>query len=199
MGKNGFEIKRKIFHINVGIIGLLLLTYNIITPLYIFIILIFVIFLGFLSLKIKNPLFLFVLDNFERESYKQKFPGRALIFGIAGSLLVLELFSKDIALASITILIFADPISHLVGKYFGKTKSPLNKEKNIEGHISAALISSLLAVFFVPFYLAFLGALTAMLFELLTIKIQDINIDDNLLIPLTAGTAMFLIVKFFLF
>jgi len=193
---NNLEIKRKILHILIGIIGIFLLIYDIINSFIIFIILILGIFLSILSLKIQIPLISWFLNTFERQQDKNELPGRGIIFAVAGSLLVLQLFQKNIALASISILTFSDPVSYLIGKIFGKTKSILNKSKNIEGNIAAALIGSLLAMFFVPFYLAAIGSLTAMLFELLTIKIQDIKIDDNLIIPLVAGTIMFLTTKF---
>ncbi|MFA5174190.1 MAG: hypothetical protein WC438_03335 [Candidatus Pacearchaeota archaeon] len=191
--KNGFlEIKRKLLHIILGIIGLFLLIFNIVTPFIIFIILITGIFVSLLSIKFKIPIISFFLNNFDRHKDKIKLPGRGIIFAVAGSLLVLELFPRDIALASISILIFADPISHLIGRFLGKTKSLINNNKNIEGNIAGALVSSLIAMFFVPFCYAIAGALTAMLFELLVIKIQDIQLDDNLIIPLSAGTIMYL-------
>ena len=138
----------------------------------------------------------FFLDNFETDRDKAQFPGRGFILAIVGSLLALQLFERNIALASITILTFADPISHLVGSIFGKTKSFFDKRKNIEGHIAGALISSLIAMFFVSPALAIAGSLAAMTFESIIIEIQKIELDDNLLIPLVAGTTMFLIVRF---
>lgn len=194
---DSLELKRKILHILIGIGALVLLINNLITPLIIFILLIICVFLSLLSLKFKIPIVSFFLDNFERINEKRKkLPGRGFLFAIAGSLLALQLFEKNIALASIIILTFADPISHLIGKFLGKTRSFLDKRKNIEGHIAGAIISALFAMFFVPPILAFSGALAAMLFEAIIIEIQKIKLDDNLIIPLAAGTAMFLIVKF---
>jgi dolichol kinase len=176
--------------------ALLLLIYNIITPLIIFIILTIGIFVSLLSLRIKIPIISWFLDNFERNKDKNRLPGRGIIFAVAGSLLALQLFERNIALASIMILTFSDSTSLLIGKYFGKTKSVLNQNKNIEGTIAGILISSIFACFFVPFYLAFVGSLIVGIFELLTIRIQNIKIDDNLIIPLAAGTAMSLILRF---
>ncbi len=193
---NHQELGRKIVHMLIGIAALLLLINNIVTPLIIFIILIMGVLCSLLSLKFRIPILSFFLDNFERPEEKDKLPGRGIIFAVVGSLLALQLFERNIALASITILVFADPISHLIGKLFGKTKSFLDKTKNIEGHIAGALISSLFAMFFVHPALAFAGALSAMLFEAIIIEIQKIKLDDNLIIPLAAGTAMFLIVEF---
>lgn len=188
-----FEIKRKILHILTGTAILILLVYNLINSLVIFILLIIGILLSLLSLKIRIPIISWFLDKFERKKDYEYLPGRALIFAVAGTLLALKLFPKDIALASIAILTFADPVSHLIGKFFGKTKSFLDERKNIEGHIAGALISSIIAMFFVHPILAISGALTAMLFESLIIEIQKIQLDDNLIIPLAAGTIMLLL------
>jgi dolichol kinase len=193
---NHLELKRKIAHILFGIFGLFLLTYNLMTSFQLFLILVVGLFVSLLSLKIRVPLISWFLDNFERDKDKNRLPGRGIIFVVVGSLLALQLFEKNIALASITILVFADPVSHLIGKVFGKTKSPFNETKNIEGHIAGAIISSLMAMFFVHPVLAFSGAIIAMLFESLIIEIQKIQLDDNLIIPLAAGTAMFLIKRF---
>lgn len=193
---NSLELKRKILHILIGITALFLIIYSIVTPFIIFIILIMGILTSLLSLKFKIPIISFFLDNFERQEDRNKLPGRGIIFAVVGSLLALQLFERNIALASIIILIFADPISHLVGKLFGKTRSFLDKRKNIEGHLAGAVISSLLAMFFVHPILAIAGSLAAMLFESIIIEIQKIELDDNLIIPLAAGTAMFLIVRF---
>jgi len=193
---NHAELGRKIVHMLIGIVALLLLINNIITPLIIFIILIIGTLCSLLSLKYRIPIISFFLDNFERPEEKTKLPGVGIILAVVGSLLALQLFERNIALASITILTFADPISHLIGKLFGRTKSFLDKKKNIEGHIAGTIIGSLFAMFFVHPILAFSGALAAMLFEAIIIEIQKVQLDDNLIIPLAAGTAMFLIVEF---
>jgi len=192
-GKEIQEIGRKILHIMIGSAALLLIVYNIITPLIIFILLAISILLSLLSLYYELPIVNFFLSNFERNRDKHQIPGKGFLFAAAGTLLALQLFDRDIALASMIILIFADPISYLVGKYFGKTKSLLDRRKNIEGNIAGFLVSSILALFFVDPVLAISGSLIAMLFESLVIEIQKIELDDNLIIPLAAGTTMFLI------
>lgn len=190
------ELRREILHILIGIAALLLILFKIINPLIIFIILCIAIVLSLISLKINVPIISWFLDNFEREKDKNQLPGRGFLFAVAGTLLALQLFPQNIALASIIILIFADPTSHIVGKLFGKTNHFFDKKKNIEGHLSGFIVSSILASFFVPIALAIAGSLTAMLFESIIIEIQKIQLDDNLMIPLTAGTVMFLIIRF---
>lgn len=190
-------LKRKILHLLLGILGLFLLIYNLISELQIFIILAVGVLISLLSIKFKIPGISFFLDNFE-EKQPGQLPARAVIFAVVGALLTLQLFPRDIALASLSILAFADPISHLVGRILGKTQHFLDSKKNIEGHIAGALISSLVAMFFVSPLLAFAGSLAAMLFESMIIEIQKIKLDDNLIIPLAAGTTMFLLVRFLL-
>ena len=189
------ELKRKVMHVLVGITGLFILIYTPITPFIIFMILVIGVLVSFLSLKVKIPVIWFFLNNFERDEDLKKLPGRGIIFAVVGSLLALKLFPEDIALASIAILTFADPISYLVGK-LGNTKSFIDNRKNIEGNIAGFLISSLIAMFFVHPVLALSGALAAMLFESLIIEVQRMEIDDNLVIPLAAGTTMLLIKMF---
>jgi len=187
------EIKRKLLHIISGILPLLLLSYNLINTFALFIMLCLGIAVSILSLKFRIPIVSYFLNNFERDKDKKNLPGRGLIFAFAGCILALKLFPFQISLAAIAILTFADPISYLVGCKFGKTKTFLCNTKNIEGSLAGALISSLIALFFVPLYLALPGAIVAMIFELLTIKIQNLELDDNFIIPLATGTAMLLI------
>jgi len=192
------ELGRKILHIMIGAGALLLIVWNIITPFILFILFIICIILSLFSLKFKIPIVSFFLKNFERAEDKKKLPGRGFLFSMAGTLLALQLFSRNIALASMIILIFADSTSYLVGKLFGKTKSFIDKRKNIEGNIAGFIVSSLFAMFFVSPLLAISGSLVAMLFESIIIEIQKIELDDNLIIPLAAGTTMFLIARFFI-
>ncbi len=188
------ELGRKILHILIGIVFLFLIMFNFISILHLFFLLILAGFLSLLSLKYKLPIINFLLERFERKD--EDLPGRAFLFFLAGILLTLKLFPRDIALASIIILIFADPTSHFIGKTLGKTKFFLDKRKNMEGHLAGFVTGSLLAMFFVSPLLAIPGSLIAMLFESVIIEIQKIQLDDNLIIPLAAGTTMLLIVKF---
>jgi len=192
------ELGRKLLHMMIGISAILLLVYNIITPWIIFGIFIACVVISLLSLRFRLPLVSFFLDNFERSKDKHQLPGKGIIFAMAGSLLVIRLFPIDIALASMVILTFADPVSYLVGKYLGKTPSILDERKNIEGNLAGFILSSLFAMFFVAPSLAIAGSLISiMLFESLIIEIQRVQLDDNLIIPLAAGTTMLILFKIF--
>lgn len=186
------ELRRQVLHMLVGTVIIILFLNNWITLLAFFILVCLGIFLSFVGKQVKLPIMSWFIGFFEREQDKHKFPGRGIIFFGAGCILVLRLFTRDIALASIIILTFADSISHLVGSNFGKIPNPLNNKKKVEGSIAGFLVGVLVAIFFVSPLLAIIGSFAAMLFEAVRFEVSGERIDDNLLVPLIAGTFMYL-------
>ncbi|MDD5086394.1 MAG: hypothetical protein PHV16_01450 [Candidatus Nanoarchaeia archaeon] len=194
---NKFEIRRQIFHICLGLIIVLLLKYNIINSLVLFIILIAGIIISILSKKYNIPVIQQFLDIFERKETIKKFPGRGTIAFFIGCLLVMQLFEKNIALASIIILTFGDSFSHLVGWHIGRRKNPLNCLKSIEGNIAGAIAGFIAASFFVNPVYAFIASFGAMTAETIEIKMQERIVDDNITVPLVAGTILYLLKIYF--
>ena len=188
------EILRQLMHVLFGLLLVLLILNNVINARILFYALLAGIALSFLSIKFSIPVVSWFLKNFDRPKAKlaTKLPGEGFIFFLVGSLLALKLFSQDIALASILILSFGDGISHLVGEGIGKNKIAFNKSKNIEGLIFGVIAGTLAALFFVSFPEALVASLAAMLVEAVEIKIRDSHVDDNLFVPLVAGTAVLL-------
>ncbi|HLD37593.1 MAG TPA: hypothetical protein VJA86_03315 [Candidatus Nanoarchaeia archaeon] len=188
------EILRQLMHVLFGLLLVLLILNNVINAWILFYALLAGIALSFLSIKFSIPVVSWFLKNFDRPKAKlaTKLPGEGFIFFLVGSLLALKLFSQDIALASILILSFGDGISHLVGEGIGKNKIAFNKSKNIEGLIFGVIAGTLAALFFVSFPEALVASLAAMLVEAVEIKIRDSHVDDNLFVPLVAGTAVLL-------
>lgn len=192
-----FEVKRQIFHICTGITFILLISLDILNPLRIFIILIAGIMVSLLSKKIKIPIVYWFLERFERKNEQKEFPGKGIIYFFVGVLLVLKLFPKNIALASIVILTFGDSISHLVGMRIGKIKHPLSSVKLVEGTLVGTLCAFVGALFFVPPLQALLGSIGAMTAEVVEFEMNKKPVDDNFIVPLVAGTIM-LIVRLYL-
>ena len=118
-----------------------------------------------------------------------------MIFFFIGALLVIKLFDKDIAVASLMVLTFGDSISHLFGERFGSTKNIFNghSKKLLEGTFAGAVAGFLGAVFFIPIPEAFLGSFGAMIAEVIKIDLNDHTLDDNVVVPLIAGTIMLLV------
>ena len=190
------KLGRTVIHLIVGLAIIFLLIYYTNTRWLLFYLLIISIIFSFLSYFYKVPVLNFLLDNFELERHRKTFPGKSFIFFIAGSLLVIKLFPQNIALASIAILTFADPVSHFASK-IGKMKypHPFNTNKTILSTILGIIVAFIVALFFVKWQYALVASILAMLSEALVIKIWEDYIDDNYLVPLVAGTSIFLLQK----
>ena len=132
------------------------------------------------------------MNLFDREKDKKVLPGKGVIFFFVGVLISIELFSKDIALASIMILSLGDSLSHLIGRRYGKIKNVFkrNSEKVIEGTFAGVLAGFLGALIFVSPIEAFFASFVAMMAELIEMQLGEVIVDDNLLIPLIAGTTI---------
>jgi dolichol kinase len=141
------------------------------------------------------PGFNWCLKKFEREEMCKTFPGRGLVFYFVGVLLVMQLFPKDIALAAIMILACGDSVSHVVGERFGHIQNIFNgrSKKLFEGTIAGILAGLVGAVFFVPFTEALMGSFVAMIAEVVEFDLNGKPLDDNLIVPLVAGTVIYIV------
>ncbi|MBU0456584.1 MAG: diacylglycerol/polyprenol kinase family protein [Nanoarchaeota archaeon] len=192
------EMIRQIIHILVGLGVIVLFYFDILSSFAVFLLIIIGIIASFICKRTNLPFFSFFLKHFEREDMKKNFPGRGLIYYFVGILLVMRLFEKDIALAAIMILSLGDSVSHIVGERFGQIKNIFNgkSKKLLEGTLVGTFAGFIGAVFFVPIPEAFIGSLIAMIAEVVEIDFNKNTLDDNLIVPLVAGTAMFLVRNF---
>ena len=190
---NNFELRRQIFHIFLGLAIVVLLMYGLLKKETVLLIIIFGLILTYASKKIKIPLIYTLLERFERKEELKRFPGKGVILYFIGVYLTLLLFSKEIAMASIMVLALGDSVSHLFGLHYGKTKNPLSKKKLLEGTIAGFIAGFIGALVFVRPVEAFLGSLAAMIFEAIEIKIGTQQVDDNLIVPLVAGTVIWVV------
>ncbi len=192
------ELRRQILHIITGSIILFSYYYDYLSPLSIFLFLAAGILASFIIKYQRIPFICDFLELFQRDEEQQTVPGRGAIFFFLGVLLATKIFTKDVALASIAILTFGDSISHIFGKEFGKMKNFLSKKstKVIEGSVFGTCCAFLGSVLFVSPLEAFMASFIAMFAELAELKFAEKIIDDNLLIPLVAGTVITLLRKF---
>ena len=109
----------------------------------------------------------------------------APIFYALGIILALTIFPPAAGYASIAILTLGDGSATLFGKKLGKTRFPFNKAKNLEGSILGFTIAFLGATLFIEPIRALISAAAGMLTECLPTPI-----NDNLIIPLIAGTIL---------
>ena len=190
---NSFEWNRQLFHIFLGIALVIFSVYDFIDKKIILITIIIGIFLSYLSKKTRIPVVYDLLEKFERKEEIEKFPGKGIIFYFIGIYTALLLFPKDIALASIMVLALGDSISHLYGLHYGKTKHPLSKTKFLEGTIAGFIFGFIGAFVFLPFLEAFFASLAAMIVEAIEMKIGTGQVDDNLIVPIVAGSVVWLV------
>ncbi|MBI2671388.1 hypothetical protein HYX16_00470 [Candidatus Woesearchaeota archaeon] len=186
------EVRRKIAHILLGLTIVSGLYFKIIEEKYLFFAIIFVTVLSLLSAKFKLPVVSFLLRKFERENLLNDFPFKGALFFLGGALLTIRIFSKDIAMASIMILTFGDSVSFLFGKFLGKIRLKFNDLKNLEGILAGMLAAFIGSLFFVNIIEAFFASLMAMFIEGAGFKIGVSDVDDNLIVPLVAGTVIYL-------
>jgi dolichol kinase len=171
------EIKRQSIHILLGIMIVLLLNFDLINA-------------TLLSTKFKVPIIHQFLGTFDRKKDLEDFPGKGAVFYILGAFVVVLLFPKNIALASLMILALGDSFSRLVGPY-GYLKHPFHSEKFFEGVIAGTIAGFLGALFFVSWLPALLASSFSMLIEGFDLRIKNFKIDDNLLIPVVAAVVMY--------
>ena len=183
------EIKRQLIHTLLGIIIVILLYFNIINATILFAVSVIGLILSFLSKKFNIPVIYSFLQIFDRKKDLENFPGKGAVFYVIGAFVVVLIFPKDIALASIIILALGDSVSRLVGPY-GYLKHPFHNEKFFEGVIAGAIAGFLGALFFVPWLYALIASSISMLIEGIDLEIKGFKIDDNLLIPIVAAVVM---------
>jgi dolichol kinase len=70
---------------------------------------------------------------------------------------------------------------------------PFSRYKSIYGTIIGATVSFLIALIFIEPLYALVAAVFGMFVEALSIKLGETEADDNLIVPLAAGTACYLL------
>lgn len=188
------ELDRQILHIIIGLITVAAYYYNILSSLAVFLMIIIGIMASTISKRIWLPFFSFFLARCEREEDKKTFPGKGMVFFFVGVLLVTKLFEQEIALAAIMILTLGDSISHLIGGSFGQIKNIFNgkSKKLFEGTLAGTLAGFAGAIIFVPVTEAMIASFAAMIAEVVEIDFNKNTLDDNIVVPLVAGTVIFL-------
>ncbi|MBC7115176.1 MAG: phosphatidate cytidylyltransferase [Archaeoglobi archaeon] len=132
-------------------------------------------------LRIKKG-WLFGFEKLAREN-ERKSPG-AHIYFLSSSLLIISLFSKEIALASIISFALSDASASLIGRSMGKRRI---FRKTLEGTLSYFIVSSLIISFFFPLWLSLLSSLLGSLLELF-----DVPPNDNFSTPLGVAVLLFI-------
>ena len=115
---------------------------------------------------------------------KWGFATSPLLFAL-GIIVALILYPPPTGFAAITVLTLGDGTARLVGKKLGTRVLPYNKTKKLEGTVAGMLLSATASLLFVSPTRALAASVLSLLVETLPLPV-----DDNLLIPLTAGLVL---------
>lgn len=181
------EIKRQILHIILGIILVVLIYFDIVDYIVLSAMAIIFFIVSLLSKRYKIPLFCWFFKHCERPEQMKRFPGKGPLFYLIGALVVVLLFEKDIALASITILTLGDSLSHLIGS-MGKMPHMFTKKKKFEGVLAGGIAGFAGALLFVGPLESFLASFIAIIAEGI-----EWRIDDNVVVPFIAASIIWIL------
>lgn len=126
-------------------------------------------------------------DVLTRE-YEQDNPAAYALYLISMAAVVV-VFEPDIALPAMLMLALGDPISGMV------SDNTLQRVKPPKVLGTMFLVSTVIAIPFLPIAAALVAALGATLADGVTLEIRTYIIDDNLTIPIYAACLAFLVLK----
>tara|TARA_Y100000310_G_scaffold68197_1_gene63493 strand:+ start:4139 stop:4822 length:684 start_codon:yes stop_codon:yes gene_type:complete len=189
----GFELRRQLFHILFGIVLVVLIEVGVLNSIGISILIIIGFIISLRARKAYVPIISWFLKRFERKENMRGLPGKGVLFYLVGALIVLLIFPKDIALASIMVLALGDAVSHLWGSHFGRIRNPFADKKFIEGTLSGFAVGFLGALIYVGPIEAAVASLAAMVAEAIEVTIGTEAVDDNLVVPFIAALAIWLV------
>ena len=104
---------------------------------------------------------------------------------LLGVLLTLLLFPRAYALAGILVLALADPAASVIGRVWGRTPF---LGGSVRGTIAFGSVAFLVLLLFVPWWAALATAVATALMEA-----SSLDVDDNLVVPITVAGVLFLI------
>ncbi len=186
---NNYSVRRKLVHLFIGLFFVLVINFaDVNLQLFFLSGLICALILSIYTKYMKPKLIFSLLSLFDKPQDLEKFPGKGAVYYLIGILLAVTFFEKDIASASIMILVLGDPAAHFIGRYYGRTKLLVNNKKLLEGTLAGTFFGMLGALMFVPFPVAFFGSAFGMMAE--AIELEILNLDDNFFIPIVSGIVM---------
>jgi dolichol kinase len=189
-GSITLELVRKVGHILTGVIIVLLFQAQILNvPLFGLLILVYAALLLF-NLRYEKELLSRVISINRAD---RDIPGIDILAYFVGCWIVLALFDRHIAFASILILAFADAVAHLMSRSFGATHTFLTRTTYLEGTLAGIVAGTLAAWVYVNLVPALVASAVAMIIEAGELRIGSHHIDDNLTIPIVAACVLWVI------
>ena len=198
MHESSLELRRQLLHLTFGLFLSLMIALDYFNVAFFVFLLFFSVLLSFFSKFVNIPGVTFLLEHFDRPSDRKFFPGKGFITFLIGTVTSYIIFavifhSRFAALIAVLSLTIADSFSSLYGIMFGKIKNPLNRKKSVEGAVFALLFLFFVLMLFLPVFDAFFLSVLCVLFETIELKVFGRVLDDNIYLPLLAGTVILLL------
>lgn len=137
-----------------------------------------------------NKLFGGILRKHEAVSEKHKFVGAYYV--VLAVFIALIFFSKETAIASISVMLISDSLAALIGKKYGKTKL---LDKSLEG-FAAFVLSGFITIYAIyilsneSLFFLFSGFVAVIFASIIELISRHLRLDDNLTIVITMGLVM---------
>lgn len=111
------------------------------------------------------------------------------------AVLVVAAFPKFIAMTALTILIISDICAAIIGRSFGRHKI---YDKSIEGSLAffisaLAIIAGFYFIYSPPFIYLIAGLFATFVATIAELMSNELDIDDNIAIPFTAGMVLWVV------
>ncbi len=140
--------------------------------------------------KLFYKIFGFLLRKKEKDDKRTRLNGATNV--LLSALFCIIVFPKLFFVTAFSVLIISDISSALIGRKFGKRKF---FAKSLEGS-AAFFISAVIVIFFTPkaeyLFMEYIIAIVAVFFGTIA-ESMSFEIDDNLSIPITIGTVMWIL------
>ncbi|MDH3324651.1 MAG: phosphatase PAP2 family protein, partial [Candidatus Peregrinibacteria bacterium] len=189
---NHLEFRRQSFHFTLGFLVVFAHWIGFLRIREIAIILALGLTISIISQIKRIPIISEILELFDRPR-DHDFPGRGAFYFLLGVFLSFWFFPVEIAYASILIMSVGDSLNHLFVRNIGFWQTPWNPKKNWIG-VGLGIVTGVIAAqFFVPLQAAIIATTIAIILETVTLKIGNFFIDDNIIVPLSAGFILQLI------
>ena len=189
-GITPLEIRRKVFHLILGSMFIVLLAYDRDMRWVFTLVFLLGLILSLFQSRWDIPGVTWLLDRFDRPEESTK--GLGIITFFSGAVAASLIFPQDIAVHAIIVFTFGDPMAYVVGKGFGRWRVPWNYNKSLVGTISFFLASGASALIITEEPLLLAACLIGALTETIPTGSSEL-LDDNLLVPISAGGVLLLL------
>lgn len=194
MDGNSLEIRRKLFHLFLGMVLVLMIYSNILKFWICLVMLIGGLIISLASRRSGIPIINWFLESFDRPEHRN-LPGKsviALMFSLCIMIILRDsgTLSDAIVMASIMIWALGDSVNAIIGRRYGRIRHPLNNTRFIEGTVSGIVAGAFGAMIFVPVLHAILASFVAISIESFELHAMKHPIDDNFLVPLISALVL---------